>query len=250
MTVPARGVLRAAWLDRVAYLPAQRLQSVLAAERLRGEGSDTLLLLEHPPTYTLGRAAPASQLLWSPGECARRGIEIVRADRGGGATYHGPGQLVGYAIVDLRGRGLGVRAFVAALEQAMIDLLALLGVRGERVPGRPGVWVGGAKVAAIGLRCRRGVSTHGFALNVAPDLASYAGIVPCGLPDAAVTSLRELVRRPPTVAELVPLAAACVASALAYERVTWVPPAVLPFRSGAGCGGRTPGSPAAPPGGA
>lgn len=154
-------------------------------------GGDELWLVEHPPVYTLGLAAdcrhgprPAS------GPCAA--IPLVRTERGGEITYHGPGQVVLYTLVDLGRRGLKVRAFVRLLEQAVIDLLAAHGVAGERRSGAPGVYVGGAKVAALGLRVSRGRAWHGVALNVDMDLAPFAAIDPCGYPGLAVTQTRDL----------------------------------------------------------
>jgi lipoyl(octanoyl) transferase len=147
---------------------------------------DELWLLEHPPVYTLGQAARLAHL--------RRAttIPVERVDRGGQITYHGPGQVVGYALVDLRRRGFTVRRLVAALEQAVIDLLGGYRIAGERRPGAPGVYVGGAKIAALGLRVRNGCSYHGVALNVAMDLAPFRDIDPCGYAGLAVTQLAEL----------------------------------------------------------
>lgn len=158
----------------------------------RGELPDTLLLLEHPHTYTLGRRGKHSDILASPTELARLGVEVRRADRGGEATYHGPGQLVGYPIVNLRRLGCGVKDYVAGIERALIRALAHFGVDGESGGGRPvGVWAGDAKIAAIGVRVSRGVAAHGFALNVRPDLRYFAHIVPCGMEDGKVTSIAQ-----------------------------------------------------------
>jgi lipoyl(octanoyl) transferase len=148
----------------------------------RGEASlDELWLLEHAPVYTLGQGAerPAPP----------NGIPLVKSDRGGDITYHGPGQLVVYTLVDLARRGIKVRAFVALLEQAVLDLLE---GRGERRPGAPGVYVNGAKVAALGIRVRQGRAYHGLALNVDMDLSPFEAIEPCGYPGLAVTHLRDL----------------------------------------------------------
>ncbi|MDP9387419.1 MAG: lipoyl synthase [Actinomycetota bacterium] len=193
MTVPAGtgppeagaapGPLRVRWLGRVAYRDAHALQRALHA---RGTGAH-LLLLEHPPVYTLGvRARPEHVLV--PAE--RLGAELVPADRGGDVTYHGPGQLVGYPVVPVPVAPGATTAYVHAVEQVVIDALGDLGLPGAtRVPGRPGVWVGGAKVCAVGVRLTRGRSMHGFALNVDPDLSRFAVIVPCGIGDRPVTSL-------------------------------------------------------------
>jgi len=150
--------------------------------RRRGEeAADELWLLEHPPVYTLGQGAEHAPVA--------NGIPLVKVDRGGDITYHGPGQLVVYTLVDLGRRGIKVKAFVALLEQAVLDLLE---GRGERRPGAPGVYVSGAKVAALGIRVRHGRAYHGLSLNVDMDLAPFAAIAPCGYPGLAVTQLRDL----------------------------------------------------------
>jgi lipoyl(octanoyl) transferase len=150
--------------------------------RRRGEETaDELWLLEHPPVYTLGQGAEHTAVA--------NGIPLVKVDRGGDITYHGPGQLIVYTLVDLGRRGIKVKAFVALLEQAVLDLLE---GRGERRPGAPGVYVSGAKVAALGIRVRHGRAYHGLSLNVDMDLAPFAAIAPCGYPGLAVTQLRDL----------------------------------------------------------
>jgi lipoyl(octanoyl) transferase len=167
-------------LGQVDYLPTQAAMRAFTLQR-REDTPDELWLLEHPPVYTLGqgaeRPAPANR------------IPLVKADRGGDITYHGPGQLVVYTLVDLARRGLKVKAFVTLLEQAVIDLLE---GRGERRPGAPGVYVDGAKVAALGIRVRQGRAYHGLSLNVDMDLAPFSAIDPCGYPGLAVTQLRDL----------------------------------------------------------
>ncbi len=184
--------LAVAQLGRVGYLEALGLQRRLVAERQQGRGHDTLLLLEHPPVYTLGKRASRHNVLLTPDQLAQRGIEVVEADRGGDVTYHGPGQLVGYPVIALA----GVRSvvdYVRALEQVLLVALAELGVQGQRVPDFTGVWVGEEKVAAIGVRVASGgITSHGFALNVAPDLTDFTGIVPCGITDRGVCSLAGL----------------------------------------------------------
>ena len=181
-----------ALLGQVGYLDAFALQRELVAERQTGRGRDTLLLLEHPPVYTLGKRASADNVLLTPAQLDARGIEVVEVDRGGDVTYHGPGQLVGYPIIALA----GVRSvvdYVRALEQVLITALARLGVDAQRVPDSTGVWVGEEKVAAIGVRVASGgITSHGFALNVAPALRDFAGIVPCGITDRGVCSLESL----------------------------------------------------------
>jgi lipoyl(octanoyl) transferase len=175
--------LRVKELGRVEYAPVLEAMRVFTATRNEGT-QDELWLLEHPPVYTLGQAAnPAC------GPRSDNGIPVVRCDRGGEITYHGPGQILLYALVDLARRGIKVKRFVWMLEQSVIDLL---GGRGARRPGAPGVYVDGAKVAALGIRVSRGRSYHGLAVNVDMDLAPFAAIDPCGYPGLAVTQLRTL----------------------------------------------------------
>ena len=178
-------MLRVRWLGRVRYQDAHALQKGL----FERSGDDHLLLLEHPHVYTLGVRADLGNVLVPP---ASVGAELVKADRGGDVTYHGPGQLVGYPILSLPTRaGLAdTPAYVHALEQSVIDTLADLGLRGAgRLDGYPGVWIDDRKLCAIGVRNVRGRTMHGFALNVAPDLSYFGHIVPCGIADKAVTSL-------------------------------------------------------------
>lgn len=149
------------------------------------DSPDQIWLLQHPPVYTLGLAGRTEHLL-DPGD-----IPVINSDRGGQVTYHGPGQLIAYVLLDLRRRGLGIRALVRLLEQVLIELLAVLDIAAERRPGAPGVYVGEAKIAALGLRVRRGCSYHGLALNVAMDLEPFARINPCGYPGLVVTQIRD-----------------------------------------------------------
>jgi lipoate-protein ligase B len=166
---------------------------VVAAVRGGGQ-PDTLLLLEHPPVFTIGRRGDGSTLLWSEAECARRGVEVVWSDRGGDATYHGPGQLVGYPILDLLRLGSDILRHIRGLEASLVAYLRTLGI--ESAPGgkgMTGVWSGGGKVAAIGVKLNQQVSSHGFALNLTSDLDVFnQGIVPCGLAGRRATSVLEL----------------------------------------------------------
>lgn len=146
---------------------------------------DELWLLEHPPVFTLGQAGQRVHLRGTGA------IPVVQSDRGGQVTYHGPGQLIAYLMLDLRRRGVGVKRLVSLLEQSVIDLLARQGIDGTLRPGAPGAYVEGAKIAALGLRVRRGCSYHGLALNVAMDLGPFQRIDPCGYPGLAVTQLRD-----------------------------------------------------------
>ncbi|WP_130651349.1 lipoyl(octanoyl) transferase LipB [Egicoccus halophilus] len=176
----------------VAYATAWDWQRALAAARAEGTlTQDVVVLLEHPAVYTLGRRADRRNVLFDDATLAARGIEVVPVDRGGDVTYHGPGQLVGYPILQLV--GMRVVDYVRSLEDVLIRALADLGIRGERSEGYTGVWVGDQKIAAIGVRVSAGrVTTHGFALNVRPDLDDFTGIVPCGIADRGVCSLQTL----------------------------------------------------------
>jgi lipoate-protein ligase B len=173
------------------YQDAWQLQRRIAAD-VRAGGAPALILLEHPPVYTLGARGDATHLLASEPTLAALGAEMCRTDRGGDVTFHGPGQIVGYPILNLRALGHGPVWYVRGLEAALIDALSSFGIVAGRSPGRPGVWVGDAKIAAIGVRVGGGVTTHGFALNVNVDLSWFRHIVPCGLADASVTSMQEL----------------------------------------------------------
>ncbi|OUM98701.1 MAG: lipoyl(octanoyl) transferase [Paenibacillaceae bacterium ZCTH02-B3] len=184
-------------LPRTEYGAAWELQKTMVKEIDRGERPDTLLLLEHPPTYTIGSDRHPEHLLLPREELARRGIAVFEIDRGGDITYHGPGQLVGYPLLYLDAEGLDLHGYLRKLEEAIIGLLGEFGLAGSRKPGYTGVWVGDAKIAAIGVkfnkaRARRGfVTSHGFAFNVRSRVLEegFAGIVPCGITEYGVTSL-------------------------------------------------------------
>jgi lipoyl(octanoyl) transferase len=192
MTVTATA-LRFIDLGYLKYDEAWRLQQELVAERREGRAPDTIVFVEHPPTITLGRAADRRHLLMSEAELGRRGVVVREVDRGGDVTYHGPGQLVAYPIVNLESRGRDLHRYLRDLEQTVIDTLAKLGLRAERTPGLTGVWVGTNKIAAIGIKVSRWVTSHGLALNVGPDLSGFSLIVPCGIRGRGVTSVsREL----------------------------------------------------------
>jgi lipoyl(octanoyl) transferase len=194
------GVIAATWLGRVPYREAWAHQKQLAARRADGAIDDRLLLLEHPPVLTLGRHADERHVLADAAELGRRGIEVIRVERGGEVTYHGPGQLVAYPILGLADRGLLLRPLVRALEAAMAETCAAFGVAAGRREGHPGCWSGAEgplprKIGALGIRVERGVSYHGIALNVAPDLADFDLIDPCGMPGLASTSIAAELRR-------------------------------------------------------
>lgn len=184
---------------RLAYGAALALQEELVTARSRG-GDDVLVLLEHEPVITLGRGARAENLLQNPAALARQGVQVVECGRGGDVTWHGPGQLVGYPIVDLAARGRDLHRYLRDLEAVLIGVLATFGLAGERVAGKTGVWVGDAKIASIGVAVRRWVAWHGFALNVAADLAGFDAIVPCGLQGVRMTSLAAELGRPVALA--------------------------------------------------
>ncbi len=167
-------------LGLVDYLPTWRAMQAFTESR-GADTPDEIWLLQHPPVFTLGQAGKREHIL------SETGIPVVAIDRGGQVTYHGPGQLVAYILVDLKRRGYGVKELVRRLEQAVIDLLAALGVDAERLAGAPGVYVGGAKIAALGLRIKGGCSYHGLSLNVAMDLTPFKAINPCGHAGLAVT---------------------------------------------------------------
>jgi len=173
--------VRASWLGSVPYQEAWDLQAELVRELRQGRGEDTLLLLEHPHVFTMGKAALAEHVLWDEAERVRRGVEVVWSDRGGEATYHGPGQLVGYPVIDLVHFDLSIPQYLSRLEQSLIDYLNVLGIDSEPGdPGFTGVWHNGEKLAAIGIKLNRSVVSHGFALNLTTDLGYFEGIVPCG----------------------------------------------------------------------
>ncbi len=176
------------------FAPAAALQERLRADLLAGTGPETLLLLEHPPVITLGRSAQAANVLAPPAELARRGIEVVRATRGGDVTYHGPGQLVGYPIVRLRG---GVVAHMTGMARAIAAVLNEYGIDARWRREAAGLWAGDAKICAFGVHVRGRATMHGFALNVAADLSPFDLIVPCGIAGARTTSMAALGATPP-----------------------------------------------------
>jgi lipoyl(octanoyl) transferase len=183
-------------LGRLPYADGLALQARLVVERQGQAIPDTLLLLEHEPVITLGRNARRENLLWPEDELRRRGIEVFETGRGGDVTYHGPGQVVGYPIMDLSPDRRDVHRYVRDLEEVMIRTCRDYGVAAARVPGLTGTWVGPEKIGAIGVRIARWVTSHGFAFNVGTDLAPFGLIVPCGVPERGVTSLERLLGQP------------------------------------------------------
>ena len=177
------------WLGTIEYLRARQLQDELVERVHDGQTPNTLLLLEHPHVYTRGRLSRDEHLLTSDDEFAAIGVPVHETDRGGQVTYHGPGQLVGYPIINLRSLGIGPLQYVRTLEQVIVDTLADFGIPAHTESGLTGVWTPGGKIAAIGVKISRGVAFHGFAINVNTDLSWYRHIVPCGITDRPVTSL-------------------------------------------------------------
>ena len=200
-------------LGIVPYADALALQHALHAQRVAGAIPDTLLLLEHPPVITLGKAFHPEHLRYAREFYAQQGIELHPTDRGGDVTCHNPGQLVGYPIFDVAQHGRDLHKFLRDLEQAIIDALRAFGVEAHREAGYTGVWVGDAKIAAIGVKVTKWVSMHGFALNVNNDLRLFQTIVPCGIADRPVTSLQQVLGR------AVPMEQVKHAVARAFERV-------------------------------
>lgn len=204
------------WLGRVEYEAAWDLQRRLSGSRAAGEIADTLLLLEHPPTYTLGRTGKESNLLLSRDDLAGLGAAVFHVDRGGDVTYHGPGQLVGYPIMLIEDRH-DLLGYIRQLEEVIIRTLADFGIKSGRIVGLSGVWIGSEKVAAIGVKMGR-VTSHGFALNVSTDMTYFEHIIPCGIGDKGVTSVAKQLGsssgRPGTGARANPPAVEEVASNL------------------------------------
>ena len=179
-------------LGRRRYGEVLELQRELAARRLSGDVADDLLLLvEHEPVVTLGRGTMPTSLPIAPDEIVRRGTEVFEVERGGDVTWHGPGQLVGYPILDLRGHREDLHWYLRTLEDVLIDTLESLGVPADRHPGRTGVWTAGRKIASIGVHAKRWVTWHGFALNVSNSLEGFELIVPCGLQGVTMTSVQD-----------------------------------------------------------
>jgi lipoyl(octanoyl) transferase len=205
-------------LGRIPYQQAWDLQAELAGKIATGEVPPTLLLLEHPHTFTFGRRGQSANLLWSEPDLKQRGIEVYWVDRGGDVTYHGPGQLVGYPLIPLQINGL-ISAYEASsspipqadytgylrkLEQVLIHALGEFSVQAETIKNLTGVWVNGAKIAAIGVKVdSHGVTRHGFALNVAPDMTYWDGIIACGLTGHSVTRLASLLPNPPSMQQVI-----------------------------------------------
>jgi lipoate-protein ligase B len=186
---------------RTAYPDAMARQKAAVTQRRSGSTPDLLILTEHPPVYTVGaRLGASAHLIWNPAELAREGIEVHKTNRGGDITYHGPRQIVGYPIVNLSD-ARDLHAYLRNLEEVLIRAVAGFGLAADRRDGKTGIWLESRKIAAIGVAVKSWVTYHGFALNVAPNLAHISGIVPCGITDGTVTSMeQELGEAPPMAA--------------------------------------------------
>ncbi|MBE3068646.1 MAG: lipoyl(octanoyl) transferase LipB [Planctomycetes bacterium] len=208
-------------VGRAAYEPTLWLQQRLRDEvRAAPDERACLILVEHdPPVITLGRGAKAAHVLASRDRLAREGVELHESQRGGDVTYHGPGQVVGYPILRLDLHGRDVHRYLRDLEEVLLRLLARYGIEGCRAAGMTGVWVGGEKVAAIGVAISRWVTWHGFALNVDPNLGHFGLIVPCGLSGMGVTSMARLLGRTIAVAEVKPPLVECMAEVFGFDGV-------------------------------
>ncbi|MDQ3486297.1 MAG: lipoyl(octanoyl) transferase LipB [Acidobacteriota bacterium] len=196
-------------LGVISYAEGLEIQEALVEQRKAGAIPDQLLLLEHPPVITLGVKSrnDRSHIVASPELLASEGVEVFETGRGGDVTYHGPGQLVGYPIIDLKPDRCDVHQYVRDLEEVMIRMAAAFGVEAGRIPGLTGAWVGNDKLAAIGVRIARWVTSHGFAFNVNTALDHFDLIVPCGITDKGVTSLAKLIGQPTPMAEVKEIAA-------------------------------------------
>lgn len=223
-------VLEWSYLDRIDYQPALALQERRRELLRRGEATEALLLLEHPHVYTLGRNADPSDILAAPEWLRIKGVEVVESDRGGQVTYHGPGQLVGYPILDLSPDRRDLRQYVRDLQEVLVRVLDELGLGAEPRSQQPeiGVWVGGRKIASLGVHVSRWITTHGFALNVSTDLSYFASIVPCGLQGVEMTSVAELTGGSHRLEELAALCARHTAAVFDRQLVC-VSPAQMMF---------------------
>ena len=190
------------WLGRVGYLEAMALMENLRDAVEKSDIRGMLLFLEHPRVITIGKRANFDDIIADEAELAKRGFRVFSTDRGGMATCHGPGQLICYMVINLRVLGVGVRAFVLGIEQTIRNVLGSMGVEATRVDGMPGVWVHGKKIAALGMRVKNHVTSHGFALNVSYDLKAYDLIVPCGMIEMKATNLAEHLKSVPVLSHL------------------------------------------------
>jgi len=192
-------------IERMPYTEAFELQKRLVAARAQEKIKDTFILLQHNPVFTANRESTFKNILAPDAVLAREGIEVCRTDRGGDVTYHGPGQITGYLIIDLKQYGRDLHAYIRSVEQLLIDALAEFGIHGTRDKKHPGVWVGHEKIAAIGIAVKSGwITMHGFALNVSPNMDHYRMIIACGIVDKGVTSMERLLQRAVALEEVYP----------------------------------------------
>ncbi len=214
--------MREAWIvdvGQMAYRPAWDLQRRVSEAVLAERIPDTVLLVEHLPVYTLGRAAHGqfTNLVWNPEHLAQEGIELVEVDRGGDITYHGPGQLVGYPILHLTWYHNDLHRYLRMLEEAIIKALAEFHIESRQMPPHTGVWVGQEKIAAIGVKASQSITQHGFALNVNPNMTHFAGIIPCGIRDKGVTSMAAQLGQEPTIDQVKPAVETALGEVLALS---------------------------------
>src|SRR5690606_37714003 len=218
--VPPRRALNARWLGTLEYGEGLRVQETLVRERRAGRTADQLLLLEHPHVITLGTAADPNHVLADEAERRLMGISLFETGRGGDVTYHGPGQLVGYPILDLKPDRRDLHRYIRDIEESLIRALAGFGIAADRRAGLTGVWVGDEKIAAIGVRVSSGwIASHGFALNVNPDLRYFGAIVPCGIRDHGVTSMERCGAEGLTPQDVARPVAACFADVFGRDVV-------------------------------
>jgi lipoyl(octanoyl) transferase len=221
MEVGALKTLQILNLGVCDYLSAYQIQLDLVAKRQKGEIEDTLILVEHPPVITLGKSAEDSHILFAEDYLREQGVEIHKIERGGDVTYHGPGQIVGYPIFDIKHGGIGIRTFVENLEQLFIRLLKEeFDIPAGKDPVHTGVWVNGSKITAIGLAVKRGVTMHGFAFNVNTNMSHFQLIVPCGIADRGVTSLEMLTGETQDYERMTALVADYFCKVFGYEGMT------------------------------
>ncbi len=232
MNMPRRS-LHWDYLGRVPYTEAVELQLAACAALKASEGPERLILLEHPHVYTLGRNASEADVLAGPEWLRTRGVEVAECDRGGQVTYHGPGQLVGYPIVNLSPDRRDVRRYVRDLQETLVRTLADYGVTAEGRDGQAfvGVWVGEEKIASIGVHLSRWITTHGFALNVSTDLSYFTGIIPCGLHQVRLTSIERLTGRAPHLSEVAEVYARHFGHVFDRDLVISPLPAPLPLQA-------------------
>ncbi len=209
------------WLGTIEYLRARAIQDELVQRVHDGRSPNTLLLLEHPHVYTRGRLSPDDHLLTPADQLAAAGIPIHETDRGGQITYHGPGQLIGYPIINLRQSGKGPLQYVRALEQTIAETVSHFGIPAHTEPGLTGVWTPNGKIAAIGIKISRGITFHGFALNINPDLTYYRHIIPCGITNRPVTSLAAELNTTPTPTKVRPTLIQTFGTTMGWQMVEY-----------------------------